>query len=256
MIRESGSTRVSNILEKIKNNTPTTWTNDVQPKTAYRHADKAYEIALLFEMKDLISELIYTTMSLFRKYITDNFVFYACLENCNGYAYHILKRICDNNLLEQMEFRMSKIREYEINSEYIVAIMYSEFGNQFMIEKFKYIPVKIDAKDYKSYTIHIPETCKKHFDFAYSLLHNDLSKEIGKTFLCHQLLLYLTFDNYEGNEFSLSCYYKYERDNFKEKEDDMRFPDDHEIYVFVKPTQNLYLYEAEVPEELREFIKK
>lgn len=142
-------------LEKIMNMKIKIWKKVVPLRGDMLITEDTLQLAIRMDMRYLISKILYLSTSLFAKFIEIPNVLKACIENCNGYAFHVLAiiKILGKRPLIVALYHLQEIVDAEKNTRLILYQRYILGGIQLGFVESKYVLKLIKFQDIENYKI-------------------------------------------------------------------------------------------------------
>lgn len=117
---------------------------------------RMFEIAKMMNMRRIMSYMMYSNVTLFRQHISDQDVMKACLEHCNGYAYHLLQKILELDDRKVFRLACTMLQDFVAAEQYSKYWLYEVRLNGtiiiFLLEQ-KYALKRIKASEYEKYRL-------------------------------------------------------------------------------------------------------
>lgn len=115
--------------------------------------ENTLQLAIRMDMRYMISKIMYACHKLFEKFIEVPNVLKACLENCNGYAYHVLRAIIDLNKIRPLAtaiYHLQEIIDAEKNTKSVLTTSCSRGilslqlinGDKFFVQRMRSIDIQ------------------------------------------------------------------------------------------------------------------
>lgn len=136
------------------------------------------KLAIRFDMRRIMSIIAYWNSDHLDAFLVDQNILKACLENCNGYAYHILEQLkdCCPNSYGTIMYHLKEFPKYDKLSNKTLIHVQKGFKSELILQPNGYMVRHIYLKNFESCNILIDDAEIKKY-ISHDLIDHSIDED-------------------------------------------------------------------------------